>query len=40
MTLPHNVVFLLDVDDTLLDGDWIERDLRRHFDEAFGDDEQ
>jgi FMN phosphatase YigB (HAD superfamily) len=37
MTPPHDIVFLLDVDDTLLDNDWIERDLRRHLDEAFGD---
>ncbi len=36
MTRPHDVVFLLDVDDTLLDNDWIERDLRRHLEQSFG----
>ncbi|MDQ6672470.1 MAG: HAD family hydrolase, partial [Chloroflexota bacterium] len=36
MTRPHDVVFLLDVDDTLLDNDWIERDLRRHLEQHFG----
>jgi len=30
------VVFLLDVDNTLLDNDAVERDLRRHLEEAFG----
>jgi FMN phosphatase YigB (HAD superfamily) len=34
--LPSDVVFLLDVDNTLLDNDEIERDLRRHIGEAFG----
>jgi FMN phosphatase YigB (HAD superfamily) len=33
---PSDVVFLLDVDNTLLDNDEIERDLRRHIGEAFG----
>ncbi len=36
MTRPHDIVFLLDVDDTLLDNDWIERDLRRHLEQSFG----
>jgi hypothetical protein len=36
MTPPHDVVFLLDVDNTLLDNDQIERDLRRHLEQAFG----
>jgi FMN phosphatase YigB (HAD superfamily) len=33
---PFDVVFLLDVDNTLLDNDAVERDLRRHLEEAFG----
>jgi FMN phosphatase YigB (HAD superfamily) len=37
MTAPHDMVFLVDIDNTLLDSDCIERDLRRHLDEAFGD---
>ena len=36
MTPPHDVVFLLDVDNTLLDNDQIEHDLRRHLEQAFG----
>lgn len=31
-----DVVFLLDVDDTLLDNDAVERDLRQHLADAFG----
>jgi len=31
------VVFLLDIDNTLLDNDSVERDLRAHLREAFGD---
>jgi FMN phosphatase YigB (HAD superfamily) len=31
-----DVVFLVDVDNTLLDNDFVERDLRRHMEEAFG----
>ena len=31
-----DVVFLLDVDNTLLDNDWIILDLRRHLESAFG----
>jgi FMN phosphatase YigB (HAD superfamily) len=33
---PSDVVFLLDVDNTLLDNDAVEEDLRRHIEEAFG----
>ena len=36
MTSSHETVFLLDVDDTLLDNDRVERDLRRHLTDAFG----
>ncbi len=36
----HDVVFLLDVDNTLLDNDQVERDLRRHLTEAFGNERQ
>jgi FMN phosphatase YigB (HAD superfamily) len=36
MTAPDDLILLLDVDDTLLDGDWMERDLRRHLDNSFG----
>jgi FMN phosphatase YigB (HAD superfamily) len=36
VTPPFDVVFLLDVDNTLLDNDAVERDLRRHVEEAFG----
>lgn len=32
----RDVVFLLDVDNTLLDNDAVEQDLRRHIAEAFG----
>jgi FMN phosphatase YigB (HAD superfamily) len=31
-----DVVYLLDVDNTLLDNDAVEQDLRRHIEEAFG----
>lgn len=40
MTGPHDVVFLLDVDNTLLDNDDIERDLRNRLEEAFGTEAQ
>ena len=33
--MPHEVVFLLDVDNTLLDNDSVERDLREHLEQAF-----
>jgi len=36
----NRVVFLLDVDDTLLDNDAVERDLRAHLTEAFGQERQ
>lgn len=36
MTTPHDVVFLLDVDNTLLDNDQIVDDLRRHLEQNFG----
>src|SRR5881398_1204577 len=40
MSSPHEVVFLLDVDNTLLDNDRVARDLRRHLEAAFGADRQ
>ncbi len=36
MTAPGEVVFLLDVDNTLLDNDSIEADLKAHLDREFG----
>jgi FMN phosphatase YigB (HAD superfamily) len=36
VTPTFDVVFLLDVDNTLLDNDAVEHDLRRHIEEAFG----
>ncbi len=36
MTLPDETVFLVDVDNTLLDNDRVERDLRTHLVDAFG----
>ena len=36
MTAPHDVVFLLDVDNTLLDNDRIIADLRPHLERQFG----
>src|SRR5437667_4691341 len=36
MTLPDQTVFLVDVDNTLLDNDRIQRDLRDHLDRKFG----
>ncbi|MDQ2991077.1 MAG: HAD family hydrolase, partial [Pseudomonadota bacterium] len=36
MTAPHDVVFLLDVDNTLLDNDQIVIDLRQHLEREFG----
>ena len=36
MTTPHDVVFLLDVDNTLLDNDRIIADLRSHLEREFG----
>jgi FMN phosphatase YigB (HAD superfamily) len=37
MTVTHPVVFLLDVDNTLLDNDRIEQDLRRYLEREFGE---
>jgi FMN phosphatase YigB (HAD superfamily) len=36
MTLRHPVVFLVDVDNTLLDNDGIQQDLKDHLERAFG----
>jgi FMN phosphatase YigB (HAD superfamily) len=36
MTTPHEVVFLMDVDNTLLDNDHIIDDLRHHLEREFG----
>jgi FMN phosphatase YigB (HAD superfamily) len=36
MTLPGAIVFLVDVDDTLLDNDRIQDDLQRHIERDFG----
>jgi FMN phosphatase YigB (HAD superfamily) len=36
MTTPHEVVFLMDVDNTLLDNDHIIDDLRNHLEREFG----
>ena len=36
MTRQHDIVFLLDVDNTLLDNDQVERDLRHHLEQSFG----
>ncbi len=36
MTTPADVVFLLDVDNTLLDNDWVTEDLRRYLTNTFG----
>jgi FMN phosphatase YigB (HAD superfamily) len=38
--MPQPVVFLLDVDNTLLDNDRVEQDLRRHLIKAFGEERQ
>ncbi len=35
MTRTHELVFLFDVDNTLLDNDHVERDLRQHLDQTF-----
>ena len=40
MIQPAPVVFLLDVDNTLLDNDRIIDDLKRHLTEAFGPERQ
>ena len=36
MTLPNSIVFLVDVDNTLLDNDRIQNDLKRHLEREFG----
>jgi FMN phosphatase YigB (HAD superfamily) len=36
MTLPHPIVFLVDVDKTLLDNDGFQQDLKDHLERAFG----
>jgi FMN phosphatase YigB (HAD superfamily) len=36
MTSPEKVVFLFDVDNTLLDNDRVEKDLQRHIEREFG----
>ncbi len=36
MTLLHPIVFLVDVDNTLLDNDGIQQDLKDHLERAFG----
>ncbi len=36
MTIPNPIVFLVDVDDTLLDNDRIQEDLKHHLEGQFG----
>jgi FMN phosphatase YigB (HAD superfamily) len=36
MTLPDSIVFLVDVDNTLLDNDRVQDDIKRHLDREFG----
>lgn len=36
MALPHPIVFLVDVDNTLLDNDAIQQDLKDHLERTFG----
>jgi FMN phosphatase YigB (HAD superfamily) len=36
MTRPHPVVFLVDVDNTLVDNDGIQQDLKDHLEQAYG----
>jgi FMN phosphatase YigB (HAD superfamily) len=36
MTFPNSIVFLVDVDDTLLENDRIQDDLKRHIEHEFG----
>jgi FMN phosphatase YigB (HAD superfamily) len=36
MRSPNEIVFLFDVDNTLLDNDQVEKDLRRHMEREFG----
>jgi FMN phosphatase YigB (HAD superfamily) len=36
MTLPHPIVFLIDVDNTLVDNDGIQQDLKDHLERTYG----
>jgi FMN phosphatase YigB (HAD superfamily) len=36
MTLTHSIVYLVDVDNTLIDNDGIQRDLKDHLEQAYG----
>ena len=36
MTTPNEVVFLLDVDNTLLDNDHVQADLKKYLEREFG----
>ena len=36
MTLPHPIVFLVDVDNTLVDNDAIQQDLKDHLGQTYG----
>src|ERR1044071_5601543 len=36
MTLPHPIVFLVDVDNTLVDNDAIQQDLKDHLEQTYG----
>lgn len=36
MTTPNPIAFLIDVDDTLLENDHIQDDLKRHLEGKFG----
>jgi FMN phosphatase YigB (HAD superfamily) len=36
MALPHSTVFLVDVDNTLIDNDGIQQDLKDHIQQAYG----
>ena len=36
MTLPDSIVFLVDVDNTLLDNDRVQDDIKRHLEREFG----
>lgn len=36
MTLPHQIVFLVDVDNTLVDNDGIQQDLKDHLEKVYG----
>src|SRR6267378_3755762 len=36
MTRPHPIVFLVDVDNTLIDNDGIQQDLKDHLEQTYG----